>query len=242
MSLILFTDFGASDVYVGQVKAVLQRDAPGIPVVDLLHEAPDYDIESGAHLLAALASAFPAGETFLAVVDPGVGGARRAAVLLADDKWYVGPDNGLLSIVAQRAHSARTWHITWRPEHLSNSFHGRDLFAPIAAAIARGAVPLDKLRQAARLDVPLSADPFCRVIYVDHYGNCFSGIPAAGLRREAMIDCGKTRVAYARTFAEAEPGRPFWYANSVGLVEIALARASAAQALGLKIGSPLRLL
>ncbi len=239
MSLILFTDFGASDVYAGQLRAVLQRDAPAIPVIDLLHEAPDYDIESGAHLLAALASTFAAGDVCLAVVDPGVGGPRRAAVLLADDIWYVGPDNGLLSIVAQRARAARTWHVTWRPRQLSDSFHGRDLFAPIAAAIVRGAMPQDKLREVVRLDVLLAADALHRVIYVDHYGNCFTGIPAAGMRRESVIECGATRIPYARTFSEAEPGRPFWYANSVGLVEIALPRASAAQALGLKVGAPI---
>jgi len=240
MSLILFTDFGAADVYVGQVKAVLEREAPGVSVIDLLHDAPDYDVESGAHLLAALAPSFPAGSVFFAVVDPGVGGPRAPAVLRADDRWYVGPDNGLLSIVAQRARRNQTWHIAWRPERLSASFHGRDLFAPIAAAIARGAFPQEKVRGVSRLEVNLPPDALPRIIYVDHYGNCFSGIPAAALRRETIIECGSARIGYARTFSEGAAGRPFWYANSIGLVEIALPRGNAAQALGLRVGSALR--
>lgn len=240
MRLVLFTDFGASDLYVGQVKAVLHREAPEIAVIDLLHAVPDYDIASGAHLLAALAPTFPAGSVFFSVVDPGVGGPRAAAAMLADDRWYVGPDNGLLSVVAQRARETRVWHIVWRPENLSASFHGRDLFAPIAAALARNAFPQAKLRQVPHLDVILPPDALLRVIYVDHYGNCFTGIPAAALRREAFIECGATRIGYARTFSEAEPDRPFWYANSVGLAEIALRQGSAAQTLGLKVGAELK--
>ena len=241
MSIILFTDFGSSDLYVGQVKAVLQREAPDVPVIDLLHDVPAYDIEAGAHLLAALSPSFPPGSVFFAVVDPGVGGERAAAVLLADEKWYVGPDNGLLSVVAQRARAARFWHITWRPERLSASFHGRDLFAPIAAGIGRGAMPHDRLRQVPQLDVSVSPDALPRVIYVDHYGNCVTGIPGTGLRRDAVIECGTKRLSYARTFSEVEAGRPFWYANSIGLVEIAVNQGSAAKLLGLRVGSELRI-
>lgn len=242
MSIVLYTDFGSSDLYVGQIKAVLQREAPSVPVLDLLHDAPDFDIEAGAHLLAALSLTFQPGSVFLAVIDPGVGGPRSAVAVLADDKWYVGPDNGLLSVVAQRARETRVWRITWQPKQLSASFHGRDLFAPIAAAIARGAFPNDKLTQVSRLDVSLSPGVLARVIYVDHYGNCVSGIPAAAVRPEALIECGMTRIAYARTFSDAEPGRPFWYANSIGLVEIAANQGSAARLLGMTVGMDLRVL
>lgn len=240
MSLVLFTDFGAADLYVGQVKAVLQREAPAVAIVDLLHDVPDYDIEAGAHLLAALAPTFSPGSVFFAVVDPGVGGARAAVAMLADDRWYVGPDNGLLSIVGQRAASVRVWHVHWRPERLSASFHGRDLFAPIAAAIARNEPPHDKLRPVPGLDVLLPPAALQRVIYVDHYGNCVTGIPATALRREATIECGSVRLPRARTFSEAEPGRAFWYENSIGLVEIALNQGSAADLLRLRVGSAVR--
>jgi S-adenosylmethionine hydrolase len=242
MSIILFTDFGSSDLYIGQVKAVLQREAPELAVIDLLHDVADYDIEAGAHLLAALSSSFPPGGVFLAVIDPGVGGPRAAVVLLADDRWYVGPDNGLLSIAAQRAREARVWRIAWRPERLSASFHGRDLFAPIAAAIARGAFPHEKLEQVSKLDVLLPPDALPQVIYVDHYGNCFTGIPATALRPEAVIGWRASHIPYARTFSEAGPGRPFWYENSIGLAEVAVNRGSAAELLGLKVGAKLRIL
>ena len=97
MAIVLFTDFGAGDLYVGQVKAVLQRLAPGVPVIDLLHEAPAFNVRASAHLLAAMVGWFAEGSVFLTVVDPGVGGVRKALVVKADDRWYVGPDNGLLS-------------------------------------------------------------------------------------------------------------------------------------------------
>ncbi|MGE5027496.1 MAG: S-adenosyl-l-methionine hydroxide adenosyltransferase family protein [Betaproteobacteria bacterium] len=101
--ILLFTDFGSADLYTGQVKAVLAQRAPGVPVIDLLNDAPDFNVRASAHLLAALAPQFPPGSVFLAVVDPGVGSARGAVVVEADGRWFVGPDNGLMSVVAARA-------------------------------------------------------------------------------------------------------------------------------------------
>ena len=104
--ILLFTDFGADDIYVAQVKAVLAQQ-PGTPILDLLHRVPNFNARAGAHLLAALQERFPAGSVFLAVIDPGVGSERDAVVVEADDKWYVGPDNGLLSVVAARGFTFR---------------------------------------------------------------------------------------------------------------------------------------
>src|SRR5688500_12480417 len=101
--IFLFTDFGVTDVYVGQVKAVLQQRAPRTPVIDLLHDAPPFNVKAGAHLLAALAARVPKGGIVISVVDPGVGGPREAVAVLADGRWFVGPDNGLISVVAERA-------------------------------------------------------------------------------------------------------------------------------------------
>src|SRR5512140_3370099 len=98
MSIFLFTDFGAADIYVGQVKAVLQQRASTVPVIDLLHDAPAFNVQASAHLLAALSLQLPPGSVALAVVDPGVGGVRDAVALLADGNWFIGPDNGLLSV------------------------------------------------------------------------------------------------------------------------------------------------
>ena len=137
--LVLVTDFGVAGPYLGQMKAVLYRDAPGVPVVDLFSDAPTCNPRATAYLLSAYAMEFPAGSVFLGVVDPGVGTeARRPVAVEADGRWFVGPDNGLFSLVARHAHTAHWWEITWRPQHLSMSFHGRDLFAPVAAMLARG--------------------------------------------------------------------------------------------------------
>ena len=242
MSILLFTDFGAADLYVGQVKAVLEREAPGVAVIDLLHEVPAYDIEAGAHLLAALAPRFAVGDVFFAVVDPGVGGSRRPALLQADGRWFVGPDNGLLSVVAQRARQRRLWHIVWQPESLSASFHGRDLFAPIAAWVARQTLPAEYLTPAPALDVLLPPGPLPRIIYVDHYGNGITGLPAAGVAADSWLECGTYRLPHARTFSAAPPGRPFWYGNSIGLVEIAVPQGHAATQLGFRVGTAVRVL
>jgi S-adenosylmethionine hydrolase len=235
--ILLFTDFGADDIYVAQVKAVLIGELESArPVVDLLHAAPSFRIEAAAHLLAALEAKFPRGSVFLAIVDPGVGSKREAAVLEADGKWYVGPDNGLLSVTAGRASDARTWRICWRPEALSASFHGRDLFAPIAAAIANGKVPEGRLDPTAALEVQLGSGDLAEVIYIDHYGNALTGLRASGVAPGATIGIGGVQIRYARVFAEAEADRAFWYENSVGLVEVAIRNGSAAARLGLAIG------
>ena len=139
--IVLFTDFGAAGPYVGQMRAVLAREASDVPVIELFADAPMCNPRASAYLLAAYCHEFAAGSVFIAVVDPGVGSARAAVALKADSNWYVAPDNGLLAMVARRATVARWWHITWRPEILSASFHGRDLFAPVAARLAMGEGP-----------------------------------------------------------------------------------------------------
>ncbi|MCS7101388.1 MAG: SAM-dependent chlorinase/fluorinase, partial [Burkholderiaceae bacterium] len=150
----------------------------------------------------------------------------------------VGPDNGLLSVVYQRAAPAQCARIAWRPPAASASFHGRDLFAPVAARLAAGTLPRDWLVAKARPDVLLDPAPLPRVIYVDHYGNCMTGIPARGIERNARLAVAGREIAYARVFGEAAPDAPFWYENSIGLVEIALPRGSAAATLAIGIGTP----
>ena len=233
--LVLFTDYGWQDPYVGMIKAVLSQAAPQVPVIDLLHGVPDFNAHAGAHLLAALATDFPAGAAFLCVVDPGVGGAREAVVVEADGRWYVGPDNGLLSIVAARASTVRTWRIHWRPEGLSATFHGRDLFAPIAAEIAAGRFPEARLSPTS-LDVQFDAADLPRILYIDHYGNAWTGIRGGLVETGGGVEVKGQFLAWRRTFSEAAKGESFGYVNSVGLVEIAANRASATGLLGLKVG------
>jgi S-adenosyl-L-methionine hydrolase (adenosine-forming) len=239
--ILLFTDFGSGDMYVGQLKAVLSRSAPDVQLIDLLHEAPNYDAFLSAHLLAALSTDIPASSVTLAVVDAGVGGARRPIVMEVGGCWYVGPDNGLLSVIAARAKHFRAWEIIWRPQNLSHSFHGRDLFAPIAAMLATNQWWPNALVEIDHLQVIFDEADLSRVIYIDHYGNALTGLRAANVPHAAEFISGNYRLEYARVFSEAPAGAPFWYQNSIGLVEIALNCGNAAMRLGLSLGSQVQL-
>ena len=235
--IFLFTDFGAAGLYVGQVKAVLQSQAPKQSVIDLLHEAPAFNVKASAHLLAALAARLPAGSVTLAVVDPGVGGPRQPVAVAADGRWFVGLDNGRTSVLAARAGWCEVYSIGWRPRALSASFHGRDLFAPVAAMLARGARRQAKLGKAA-LSVGLGPGDLAEIIHVDPFGNLVTGLRAAGVGRDRRLAVGGRTVRYARVFSEVGPGEAFWYENSLGLAEIAANTASAAAALGARVGQP----
>lgn len=153
------------------------------------------------------------------------------------DQHFVGPDNGLLSILWQRARRRSCWPIAWRPARLSASFHGRDLFAPVAAALAARRVPRGLLAPKARPAVLLPAADLGRVIYIDHYGNAVTGLRFT--TAQATLRVGRRVLRHARTFEDARG--PFWYENSTGLVEIAAPRASAARGLRLKVGSAVKL-
>jgi S-adenosylmethionine hydrolase len=236
VAIILFTDFGSRDLYVGQVKAVLAHRAPRVLVIDALHDAPAFGIEASAHLLAALAPRYPRGSVFCAVVDPGVGGAREAIVLRADGRTFVGPDNGLLSVLWARASRRSCRRIVWRPAALSASFHGRDLFAPVAAALATRHLPGGWTRALRRPGVLLGGEDRAAVIYIDHYGNAMTGLRADGHSPSARLRVGRHRLAFARVFEAAPRGGASWTINSLGMVEIAANRASAARRLGLRVG------
>jgi S-adenosylmethionine hydrolase len=236
--IVLFTDFGVRDPYVGQVKARLAEHAPGQQVVDLLHEAPDFNPHAGAHLLAAFAPVFPPGSVFLAVVDPGVGTPRDAVVALSGGRWFVGPDNGLLSVAVARHADTRLWRVTWRPDALSATFHGRDLFAPIAAGIARGEFPADKLAPTDKLHVEFDTGDLPRVIYIDHYGNAWTGV--RGAPKDARVSAAGELFKHSESFGFVGKGEGFWFVNSVGLLELAVNRGSAAETFGLAVGDPVQ--
>lgn len=236
MAIVLFTDFGAADIYVGQVKAVLHRLAPQVPVIDLANDLAPFNVRAAAHLLDALKDSFPESSVFFCVVDPGVGTARSAVVLEADGRRYVGPDNGLLSVVAARAAVSRVSTIAWRPARMSDSFHGRDLFAPIAAQLAGGTLPGDRLRPATGLEVEFGADDLEQIVHIDHYGNACTGVRASRAPADGLLLVGGHRIECARVFGEVPRGALLWHANSHGLVEIAANLGSAAEALGLKLG------
>jgi len=232
----LFTDFGEAGPYTGQMEAVLLNRGVQIPVIRLMSDAPSCDPRASAYLLEPLSRHQPENTLFLSVVDPGVGGARLPLLLQTEHHWFVGPDNGLFSQVLKQARNIKVHAIEWRPDRLSESFHGRDLFAPAAAAISQG-------RKIALLPVELTElvgggwpDCLLEVIYIDHYGNAFCGIRADEIADDALLMVEGIEIGYARTFSDIAGGRPFWYRNSIGLVEIAVNQGRADQLLGLEIG------
>lgn len=238
--IALFTDFGPNGPYVGQVKAVLVREAPAIPVIDLMNDVPPFNPRAAAYLLPALVPEFPAETVFLCVIDPGVGTrARDPVVGKLDGRWFVGPDNGLFHIVARRATEAQWWRITWQPLRLSHTFHGRDLFAPVAAVLARGeGAPGQEIphRSAPAEDWP---DDLYEVIYIDGFGNAVTGIRAATLDTRAVLSMGGTTIQHGLTYGEVGKGEAFWHENSNGLVELAVNRGSVARQFELKVGFPI---
>ncbi len=237
--IVLFTDFGEVGPYAGQLKAILRRYALHEEVVDLLHDAPRFQAKASSYLLAALIDVFPTDAVFLCVVDPGVGSDRPAIVVEADGCHFVGPDNGLFEITMRRANHTSVWNITLQPERLSASFHGRDLFAPVAAMIAEGKpVPGDPapVAQARRTDWP---DDLAEIVYIDNFGNAMTGLRARELAPEARIEIAGRTMTRARTFSDLPPGEPFWFENSSGLAEVAVNQGRADDALGLAIGDAL---
>jgi len=239
LALLLFTDFGASDLYVGQVEAVLDRYAPGVRVINLLNEAPCFNVKASAHLLAALSKQVPRGHVFLTVVDPGVGGTREGLVVRVDGRSYVGPDNGLLSVLWARGTVKSAWRITTWPTEAAISFQGRDVFAPIAAAVVTGEFPNENVKQIPAPGILLPGEDLAEIVYVDHYGNAFTGLRGEALATDRLLRVRRMEIPHARVFSEAPPGQAFWFVNSIGLVEIAMPGVSAARMLGLRVGQPL---
>jgi hypothetical protein len=220
------------------MESVLRQIAPNVPVINLLSNAPIADPRLSSFLLAALRHSFPVDNIFLAVVDPGVGGERRAVVLQADGQIFVGPDNGLLNTVAVQSQITQWSEIIWRPKHRSMSFHGRDLFAPVAAKLAINEAD-DLLRPFDRNDLSDWPHDLAEVIYFDHYGNAMTGLRYRETYAGKTLIVNGIEIKQAGTFGDVEEQQAFWYKNSSGLVEIAVNKGRAEQQLALKLGMQL---
>jgi len=253
----LTTDFGSADPYVGTVRGVLHSDCPGVQIADISLEVPPYDLLAAAYLLGAAAPWFPAGTVHLAVVDPGVGGPRRALAFASGGQLFVGPDNGLFTAIFDRATIDELRSIDaarWGRPVTHPTFHGRDLFAPAAAALARG-VPLAEIGPEAPDPVRLPIQPPVRepggwllgVLHVDRFGNV-----ATNLTRERLEAVGDSPGAlglpgsrhplpFRRTFGEGAGEGVFLLWGSSGYLELAVDRESAAARLDLSAGDPLEL-
>ena len=246
-TVYFLSDFGVRDVYAGVVRAVLRRRAPGAAVVDLAHDLPPGDLRHAAFQLYAAVPYLEPGGVVLAVVDPGVGTARRALAVRGERLWYVLPDNGLLSLAARLDPPRRAWRLEperWAEGAVSATFHGRDVFAPAAAHLAAGrpAAALGPEVDAGglvRLGVDVVPGPEGEVLTFDRFGNAVTNL-APEARPETVWVSGR-RLPVGRTFADVAPGEALAYRGSAGLLEIAVHRGSAREALGLAEGAAVRL-
>lgn len=233
--ILIYTDFGWNGPYVGEMHSVLARLAPGVAIVDLMHDAPRYHPEAAGIYLESMLARLPRRCVIIGVVDPGVGSARRCMIARAGERWLVGPDNGLFA-PSLASGEGRAWEIPVQRD-ASRSFHGRDVFAPAGAHLAtgvmpRGAMPIEDW---VGRGAPVDRD---RIIYVDGFGNCVTGIPAHTISTSRRLLVAGQSLAFAATFSSVERGSAFWYENSSGLVEIAVNQGSAAERLGLSEDTP----
>ncbi|HEY2900897.1 MAG TPA: SAM-dependent chlorinase/fluorinase [Polyangia bacterium] len=261
MPIVTFTtDFGFSDGYVAAMKGVVLSLAPQTTLVDVAHGIAAQDVAAGAVALAQAAPLFPPGTIHIAVVDPGVGSPRAGVVIEAGGSFFIGPDNGVLSLAA--APPRRAFRIeapAFRRAQVSPTFHGRDIFAPAAGRLAAGASAADAgpaLPEIVQLDAPtlrhLGDHVEGSIIHVDAFGNLISSITGEVLRLaaggpnadvEVELEGGEGRFhpVLARTFSDVEPNRLVAYIGSGGQLEIALRNGSAARLTGAARGSPVRL-
>jgi S-adenosyl-L-methionine hydrolase (adenosine-forming) len=250
--ITLTTDFGTCDWFVGAMKGVMLGIQPRATVVDITHEVPAGDIRAGAFALTAACRFFPKGTVHVAVVDPGVGGPRKAIAVQTVDYFFVGPDNGVLSWALAKQ-KVRAIHALENEAHflrpVSRTFHGRDIFAPVAAHLSRG-VPIRKfglaLKDCIRLDWP---EPRERrggiegeVVYVDRFGNAITNLEGRRVRGWEQAVCEihsrRRRVCPLKRFYQAVgPNRLLALVGSSGFLEIAVNGGSAAKLVGLGIGT-----
>ena len=238
--ITFLSDYGPGDEYVGVVEGVIAAIAPSERVIHLGHGVPAQDVRTGARRLARALPFVPAG-VHLAVVDPGVGGARRAVAVRCGARWLVGPDNGLLVPAAESFGIDEVVEVSaspWRLEPVSATFHGRDVFGPVAAHLALGELP-DGPRTNGDELVRLPALPADKVnvVEVDGFGNL---ITDAALPSSAVRIAGHD-VAVGRTFGDVPPGGLVIYEDSAGDVAVAVNGGSAAALLGVSAGDELEL-
>ena len=244
----LLTDFGSADYFVAAVKGVILTINPSVTIVDITHEIPPQDIESGAFTLLTCYRDFPAGTIHVAVVDPGVGSARRGIVVSAGSQYFVGPDNGLFSYILDRERSHKTFQLThdkYFRQPASTTFHGRDVFAPVAAALSQGVKPnkfgpriVDEVRLRSLSPVQRNGKVEGRIIHIDHFGNCITNFTRLDGKR--LVVNRKTITAFRQFYGDESKSKKtdeiFAIWGSAGFLELSINGASAAKLLKAKRG------
>ncbi|MFQ5798435.1 MAG: S-adenosyl-l-methionine hydroxide adenosyltransferase family protein [Bacteroidota bacterium] len=256
-TIVLLTDFGNKDGYSGIMKGVIRALHPRASIIDLSHEIEPQNIREAAFVLWQSHKYFPKGSIFVVVVDPGVGTKRKIVCLKSREYLFLAPDNGVLEYLLSERRSFIAVEVVNEQlflKNVSTTFHGRDIFAPVAAALADG-LDLRKLGPPLRvgsrqkpfieLDLSKSADHVGSVIYVDRFGNVITNFRVRGsIRRGGRISLQihKTTVSRFRvSFGDTGDGKPFCYADSSGLLAVAITKGNAAASLGARIGSTVRL-
>ncbi len=252
----LTTDFGLSDHYVGTMKGVILNICPQVQIVDISHEVTPFAIAEGAYIIAQAYTYFPAKSIHVVVVDPGVGAARRPILLEAAGQYFVAPDNGVLGLVyAREEHTIRAIaNQRFFRLPLSGTFHGRDVFSPVAAHLANGTRAAavgkkidDFVRPAFATPVRLGRTSWQgRILKIDRFGNVITNFPASDFpnleSRDFRMVCRRRAIRrFARTYAEGRPGDLFLIPGSAGFLEISANQASAAGMLGCSAGEEVRL-
>lgn len=254
--ITLTTDFGYTDPFVGIMKGVIFSITPNVQVIDLSHGIPPQDIRAAALTLAGSVDYFPQGTIHVAVVDPGVGTERRPILAESAANYFVGPDNGVFSLALQGKKSSPIVHLSNDSYHLqpkSHTFHGRDIFAPVAAHLARG-VPVGKFGAPLRDCVRLSWPRLDRtrefvvgeILYIDGFGNMSTNIRERDLRGAAtekiLVHLGEISIrGLSRNYAAGQKGGCLALINSWGVVEIAIYNGSAASRTAAKVGDKVRI-
>jgi S-adenosylmethionine hydrolase len=264
--LTLTTDFGLDDPFVGAMKGVIAGICPEARVIDVTHGVEAFNILDGAVKLWQVARYFPSGTIHVAVVDPGVGSERRPLLAKIGAQWFLAPDNGLLTWVLDEAEAKEVsvWQLEntnyFLPEQ-SHTFHGRDIFAPCAAHLARGTAPSDFGRQLMHLgEIVAGTAPLVsldgtrarrisddqwegRVLLIDRFGNLLTNLRGSSLPQEFELEIGGHRIRERlANYAEGKPGIPFAIVGSSGLLEIAVPQGSARDVLQVCAGATVRLL
>ncbi len=244
--MTLTTDFGTGDGYVGAMKGVILARAPDTRILDIAHDIERHDIAAGAYCLCQAAPHFPAGTIHVAVVDPGVGSARKPVIIDDGQQRYVGPDNGLFALAVPEPKAVYAIESpAFMRERVASTFHGRDIFATAAAALASGlpasdAGPPVALSGKLLLGTPRStagARQLATVIYIDHFGNLITQVTRDELPESPRFRVGERDIdVLSTTFADVAAGEPVAYIGSAGTLEIGVRERHAGTILGVGRG------
>ncbi len=254
--ITLTTDFGSQDYYVSAMKAVILGISPHVRLVDISHDLPPQDIMAGAWILKNTAFLYPSGTIHLAVIDPGVGSSRRPVLVKVKDQFFVGPNNGLFSLVVE-SEEHRVFELTnrkyWR-DTVSPTFHGRDIFAPVAAWLCEGEAMENFGRELQELTTyrwakPISDDEGIQgwVMHIDRYGNLITNIPHSFIRKFNLFSAFRIYVGntilkeISASYSDVPDGEAVAMIGSSGMLEIAINKGNAERMLGVEKGAPVSL-